>query len=132
MAISWITALKLVPWSDVIEATPQVVKAAKNLLRKKDAAQELDAQQPAAVEPLAPPRSAGEQALQLIQAQDARIVQLEQSQRQSLELIEKLAEQNAQIVATVGALRTGAQRLAWACAILGVCVAGLLIQVWRL
>jgi len=132
MAISWITALKLVPWGDVIEATPQVVKAAKNLLRKKDAAQELDAQQPAAVEPLAPPRSAGEQALQLIQAQDARIVQLEQSQRQSLELIEKLAEQNAQIVATVGALRTGAQRLAWACAILGVCVAGLLIQVWRL
>ncbi|APE50686.1 hypothetical protein BO996_24120 [Delftia sp. HK171] len=132
MAISWITALKLVPWGDVIEATPLVVKAAKNLLRKKDAAQELDAQQPAAVEPLAPPRSAGEQALQLIQAQDARIVQLEQSQRQSLELIEKLAEQNAQIVATVGALRTGAQRLAWACAILGVCVAGLLIQVWRM
>ncbi|WP_313234577.1 hypothetical protein [Delftia acidovorans] len=133
MAISWITALKLVPWGDVIEATPQVVKAAKNLLRKKDAAQELDAQQPAAaVEPLAPPRSAGEQALQLIQAQDARIVQLEQSQRQSLELIEKLAEQNAQIVATVGALRTGAQRLAWACAILGICVAGLLIQVWRM
>src|SRR2546427_2006056 len=77
MAISWITALKLVPWGDVIEATPQVVKAAKNLLRKKDAAQELDAQQPAAVEPLAPPRSAGEQALQLIQAQDARIVQLD-------------------------------------------------------
>ncbi|MCB4785456.1 MULTISPECIES: hypothetical protein [unclassified Delftia] len=132
MAISWITALKLVPWGDVIEATPQVVKAAKNLLRKKDAAQELDAQHPAAVEPLAPPRSAGEQALQLIQAQDARIVQLEQSQRQSLELIEKLAEQNAQIVATVGALRTGAQRLAWACAILGACVAGLLIQVWRM
>ena len=132
MAISWITALKLVPWGDVIEATPQVVKAAKNLLRKKDAAQEFDAQQPAAVEPLAPPRSAGEQALQLIQAQDARIVQLEQSQRQSLELIEKLAEQNAQIVATVGALRTGAQRLAWACAILGVCVAGLLIQIWRM
>jgi predicted ribonuclease YlaK len=81
--------------------------------------------------PPPPPRSAAEQALQLIQAQEARITQLEQSQRQSLELIEKLAEQNAQIVATVGALRTGAQRLAWACAILGVCVAGLLIQAWR-
>jgi small-conductance mechanosensitive channel len=131
MAISWITALKMVPWGDVIEATPQVVKAAKNLLRKKDAAQEIGAQGPAAAEPLAPPRSAAEQALQLIQAQEARITQLEQSQRQSLELIEKLAEQNAQIVATVGALRTGAQRLAWACAILGVCVAGLLIQAWR-
>src|SRR5260370_9479891 len=102
MAISWITGLTRVPWGDVSEATPQVVKAAKNLLRKKDAAQELDAQQPAAVEPLAPPRSAGEQALQLIQAQDARIVQLEQSQRQSLELIEKLPEQSAPLVPAVG------------------------------
>ncbi|BDE70302.1 MULTISPECIES: hypothetical protein [Delftia] len=131
MAISWITALKLVPWGDVIEATPQVVKAAKSLLRKKDAEQAVGAQPAAAGEPLAAPRSAGEQALLLIQAQEARITQLEQSQRQSLELIEKLAEQNAQIVATVGALRTGAQRLAWACAILGACVAGLLIHAWR-
>ncbi|MDC2859304.1 MULTISPECIES: hypothetical protein [unclassified Delftia] len=131
MAISWITALKLVPWGDVIEATPQVVKAAKSLLRKKDAEQAVGAQPAAAGEPLAAPRSAGEQALLLIQAQEARITQLEQSQRQSLELIEKLAEQNAQIVATVGALRMGAQRLAWACAILGACVAGLLIHAWR-
>ncbi len=130
MAISWITALKMVPWGDVIEATPQVVKAAKSLLRKKEAAQQIDAAA-SEREPLPAPRSAGEQALQLIQAQEARIAQLEQSQRQSLELIEKLAEQNAQIVATVGALRTGAQRLAWACAILGVCVAGLLVQAWR-
>lgn len=131
MAISWITALKLVPWGDVIEATPQVVKAAKSLLRKKDAEQAVGEPPAAAGEPLAVPRSAGEQALLLIQAQEARITQLEQSQRQSLELIEKLAEQNAQIVATVGALRTGAQRLAWACAILGACVAGLLIHAWR-
>ncbi|EPD46546.1 MULTISPECIES: hypothetical protein [Delftia] len=132
MAISWITALKLVPWGDVIEATPQVVKAAKSLLRKKDAEQAVGEPPAAAAgEPLAAPRSAGEQALLLIQAQEARITQLEQSQRQSLELIEKLAEQNAQIVATVGALRTGAQRLAWACAILGACVAGLLIHAWR-
>jgi predicted ribonuclease YlaK len=78
-----------------------------------------------------PSRSAGEQALLLIQQQEERIAQLEQSQRQSLEIIEKLAQQNAQIVATVGALRTGAQRLAWACAILGACVAGLLIHAWR-
>ena len=134
MAISWITALKLVPWSDVIEATPQVVKAARNLLRKKDAAQEASQQASSAAtgQPQAPALSASEQALQLIQHMESRIEQLEQSQRQSLELIEKLAEQNAQIVATVGALRTGAQRLAWACAILGVCVAGLLVYLWKM
>ena len=31
MAISWIAALKLVPWGDVIEAAPHVLKAAKGL-----------------------------------------------------------------------------------------------------
>ncbi|RGE41833.1 hypothetical protein DZC30_17780 [Comamonas testosteroni] len=134
MAISWITALKMVPWGEVIKATPQVVKAAQNLLKKKEAqaeANEQSASEQQQSQRLHPPSSAGEQALQLIQQQELRIAQLEQSQRQSLEIIEKLAQQNAQIVTTVGALRTGAQRLAWASGILGVCVIGLLIHVLR-
>ena len=125
---SWISALKLVPWGEVIKATPQVVKAAQSLLKKKEAQAEANehsasAQQEA--QHLSPPTSAGEQALLLLQQQELRIAQLEQSQRQSLEIIEKLAQQNAQVVATVGALRIGAQRLAWACGVLGICVIGL-------
>jgi hypothetical protein len=27
--VGWVTALKLVPWGDVIEATPQILQAAK-------------------------------------------------------------------------------------------------------
>jgi uncharacterized spore protein YtfJ len=125
---SWIAALKLVPWGEVIKATPQVVKAAQGMLKKKEAqaeAREQDAGADSARQRVSPPASAGEQALLLIQRHEERIAQLEQSQRQSLEIIEKLAQQNAQIVATVGALRTGAQRLAWACGVLGLCVAGL-------
>ena len=38
MAIGWLTALKLVPWGDVIEATPQALKAAKALLKKREEA----------------------------------------------------------------------------------------------
>ena len=120
----WIAALKLVPWGEVIKATPQVVKAAQSLLKKKEAQAEAN-EHSASDQHLTPPASAGEQALLLIQQQELRIAQLEQSQRQSLEIIEKLAQQNAQIVATVGALRTGAQRLAWVCGILGLCVIGL-------
>ena len=30
--VGWVTALKLVPWGDVIEATPQILQAAKKLL----------------------------------------------------------------------------------------------------
>ena len=128
MATSWISALKMVPWGEVIKATPQVVKAAQGMLKKKDAqaeAREQEDAQATSAQHLSPPTSAGEQALLLIQQQEERIAQLEQSQRQSLEIIEKLAQQNAQIVTTVGALRTGAQRLAWACGVLGLCVIGL-------
>lgn len=133
MAVSWITALKLIPWGEVIEATPQVVKAAKGLLRKKDDQAAAAAQAPVApIGPLSHPQSSGEHALQLIQLLEQRVSQLEQSQRQSLELIETLAEQNTQIVATVGLLRTGAQRLAWAVGILAVTVLSMGIYLWRL
>ena len=32
MAVGWVTALKLVPWGDVLEATPQILQSAKKLL----------------------------------------------------------------------------------------------------
>lgn len=130
---SWIAALKLVPWGEVIKATPQVMKAAQSMLKKKDAQEEAREQAAHAQQAshLSPPASASEQALRLIQQQEERIVQLEQSQRQSLEIIEKLAEQNAQIVATVGALRIGAQRLAWTCVALGISLVSLAIYVFR-
>ncbi|MNE78246.1 hypothetical protein D3C80_1746320 [compost metagenome] len=70
--------------------------------------------------------------MQLIQALEARTRQLEQAQQLSAELIEQLAEQNAQVVRTVDLLRTGAQRLAWACAVLGAAVIGLGIALWRM
>ncbi|MEG0053645.1 MAG: hypothetical protein RR715_10305 [Comamonas sp.] len=134
MAISWISALKMVPWGDVIKATPQVVKAAQGLLKKKEDQAEAHSQSDAAQQAsqrLSPPQSSGEQALLLIRGLDERIDQLEQSQRQSLEIIEKLAQQNAQVVATVGALRIGAQRLAWACGVLAASLIGLSIYVLR-
>ncbi len=128
MAIPWITALKLVPWSEVIEAAPQVIKAAKGMIGKKEAQEQ--ATESAAAQRLSeanPVTSSGELALRQIQALQGRVEQLEQSQRQSLEIIEKLAEQNAQLVTTVSALRVGAQRLVWACGVLGAVSIGVVI-----
>ncbi|MBF5003316.1 hypothetical protein [Diaphorobacter caeni] len=130
MAIPWIAALKLVPWGEVIEAAPQVIRAAKGLVRKKDADEQRGKQAAAAAasaERLSPPTSSGELALQQVQHLQGRIELLEQSQHQSLDIIEKLAEQNAQLVATVSALRVGAQRLVWACAALGTVSLGVVI-----
>lgn len=135
MAISWVTALKLVPWGDVIQAAPSVLKAAKGLLHK-DAEQAREAVAQATVDPTAAMPSlasnAGELALQQVAQLEARIQQLEAAQHASHQVLEKMAEQQAQIVKTVGLLRTGATRLAWACGVLSVLVLGLLIAVVRL
>ncbi len=133
MAIGWVSALKLVPWGDVIQAAPHVLKAAKGLLNKSPAEGGGDA----AVAPSAsagialPAQNAGELALQHVAQHEARVAQLEQAHHASAQLIEQMAEQQSQIVQTVGLLRTGATRLAWACGVLGVVVIGLLIQVLR-
>lgn len=133
MAIGWVSALKLVPWGDVIQAAPHVLKAAKGLLNKSPAEGGGDAASaPSAPAGIAlPAQNAGELALQHVAQLEARVAQLEQAQHASAQLIEQMAEQQSQIVQTVGLLRTGATRLAWACGVLGVVVIGLLIQVLR-
>lgn len=137
MAISWVTALKLVPWGDVIQAAPDVIKAARGLMKKSEAAGAHATTAPATALDPAPTGSsgsdsAGQQALQHIAQLQARIAQLEQAQQSSAALIEQMAEQQAQIVHTVGLLRTGATRLAWACTALGACTMGLLIYILKL
>ena len=127
MAAGWITALKLVPWRDVIEATPQVLAAAKKLMGATRAGHGAAGSDTAAGTPAslaATPEAA------LRQWQD-RVVRLEQEQQASAVLIQSLAEQNAQVVQAVEALRKRSQRLTAAVAVLGVLGAGLLIQVLR-
>jgi len=129
MAISWITALKMVPWGDVIQAAPDVIKTAKGLMKKSPPPSDTPAAAPL---PPGAAGNAGELALQHIAQLHQRIAQLEQAQQTSAALLEQMAEQQAQIVHTVGLLRTGATRLAWACAFLGACTAGLLVYILRL
>ncbi len=88
MAISWMTALKLIPWADVIEATPALVKGARSLLKRtqKEAAE--------AAEPAAPPASLPE-ALARVQQLESELAQLTQAQAESAALLESLADGRA-------------------------------------
>lgn len=131
MAISWVTALKMVPWADVIQAAPSVLKAAKGLIKKSPEQELEEAAQVAFPDTHTPSlaSNSGELALQQVALLEARVQQLEAAQRASNQVLEKMAEQQAQIVKTVGLLRTGATRLAWACGILGAVVVGLLIYI---
>ena len=123
----WLTALKLVPWGDVIEATPQILNAAKKLMGKTRTSSEAP---PAGS--LADAGSTASTPLEAqVQALGQRVAQLEQEQRDSAALIESLAEQNAVVVRAVEALRKRSQRLAWAVVVLGVACTILVAWVLR-
>lgn len=119
--MSWLTALKLIPWVDVIEATPAIVKGAKRLLkRSQDEAQEVTAGTKAAQ-----PQTL-EQALVRVGRLEAEMQDLAQQQADSAALLESLAEQNARLVAAVEVLRARSRLLVAVGGLLALGVLGLL------
>jgi len=100
MAIGWMTILSNVPWSDVIRNAPAVADGAKKLWQKvgrKPAVSVADVE----VGEVVP------EAWQLLQGQ---VDELRGQLIASSEVIQALAEQNAQLIARVEATR---RRLFW-------------------
>jgi len=94
MAISWISAFKAIPWSDVLSATPSIVQGAEKLwhsVKKKQAV-------PDAVEV-----PAGDAAR--LQQLEAQVAELHREALATSALIKSLAEQNDQLVRAVEILR---------------------------
>ena len=120
MAVGWMTALKLVPWGDVLEATPQILQAARRLLGSTRPTPGGTATTPTA------PASAASQ----IDTLQQQVLALEAEQRASAVLIQSLAEQNAQLVSAIDALRVRGQRLVIGLGVLGAVTVGLLV--WAL
>ena len=122
MAIPWITALKMVPWGDVIEAAPSVIKTAKGLLKKAPAQNDAaPAPSPASSAVTSTPADAGELALQHIIQLQKRIDQLEHAQQASAAVIEQMAEQQARIVETVPGPAPFLQAVRWGWAFTAFC-----------
>ena len=107
MALPWIAALKLVPWTDVIEATPRLVQGARRLLGESGS--------PSDVAPHAATK--GDGALEALQA---RVSLLEVERRDAAVLLHSLTEQNLQVVQQVQRLLRRQRLLAWLAAVLGV------------
>ena len=126
----WMTALKLVPWGDVIEAAPQVLQAAKKLMGKTRAAGTAPAAGITGTLTGTDDSPSTPVTAQLQHLRE-RVAQLEQEQQDSAALIQLLAEQNAVVIRAVEALRLRNQRLGLALVVLGVLVAGVLVWVLR-
>jgi uncharacterized coiled-coil protein SlyX len=113
MALGWL--IKAVPWGQVIEATPTIVRNARGLWQKAQVEQQ------------------GGRFADLDDAElgdrlalaERDIAELERRLTDSAELIKSLAEQNAALVETVEALKSRQRVLFGACAALAAAIAAL-------
>ncbi len=110
MAIGWLTALKTIPWTDVISTAPVVLDGAKKLWHSVG-------KKPAPGDPTAVPAPALLKETPSIAELQARIAALETEAADlhgqmvsSSELIKVLAEQNTQLIRRI---ETSRVRLLW-------------------
>ena len=102
MAIPWLSALKVIPWGDVISHAPGVLEKARDLMARKPA--------DAAPSSMATPNmhddvpSLGVLKNRLLAAA-VQIDALQQRQIQLAQTVSELAEQNAGLVSAVSGLR---------------------------
>lgn len=113
MAIGWMTILSNVPWSDVIRNAPAVAEGAKKLWKKVGS----DARRDKLTDDGSPEER--------IAALHARVDELQAQMLTSSEVIQSLAEQNAQLIARI---ETGRRRLALL-VFLNLAIAGIALTV---
>ena len=118
MAFGWITALKIIPWKDVIESAPHIVKAARNLYAgaKANASNPTDAQD--SPFDISNSEISGNYDTNLRKI-ELKIQHLSSEQESSVELIRSLAQQNVRIVEAIELLRVRTKILLITCVVLG-------------
>ncbi|MEO6422484.1 MAG: hypothetical protein ABIR84_07350 [Candidatus Nitrotoga sp.] len=120
MAIGWITALKIIPWKDVLEATPGMVKGAKRLFneaRGKTNSQPFIDSSPVTTSFDAEGLANLDSRVRHLQA---KIAEMDSEQNSSAKLINSLAEQNAHVVNAIEILRVRTKILIYVCILLGI------------
>lgn len=125
--MGWFGALKLVPWSEVIEAAPTLVRGARRLFANSQQLPAGDAEEaPAAADGSASP---GTEALQArVQHLAAQLEALAVQQQAAAGVVEALTEHNARLVEAVQALRQRLRWLAGVSALLALAVAALALR----
>lgn len=121
MGSGWMRAFRAVPWSEVIAAAPAVVASAKKILAGLQKRQQSE-RSATRMDPVTPPPADPE-----LRALHQRIVDLKADLVEATQVLDNLAQQHAQLVIAVEALRKRTQTLAWTCLGLAVVVAGLVL-----
>lgn len=129
MAIGWINALRVIPWKDVLDAAPGVVKGAKRLFTTtKDETNS----QPMADNSSTMVSFDAEGLTNLdnrVRHLQAKIIELNSDHNSSAKLIKSLAEQNAHVVNVIEVLQVRIKLLIYACVVLTITLSTLIFVV---
>ena len=102
MAIPWLSALKVIPWGDVISHAPSVLEKARDLMARKPAEETPHSMATPNAHDEVP--SLGELKNRLLDA-SLQIEGLQQRQAELAQTVRELAEQNAALLSAVTGLR---------------------------
>ena len=118
MASGWWSVLKTVPWSEVINAAPQVATGARRLwdtvARKSGGAAGMA---PDSFSPEEPQDDIFGTLVMRVEKNEMTLLELRTQMLQASEIIANMADQNAQLIAKMDAART---RMLWLCVATGV------------
>lgn len=107
MPINWLFALKAVPWTDLVQHAPTIVKGARKLYTTvRGGAGQASASRAAS----SASTSAGDPEGRIAEL-ETRLTELAAEQQASAELIRNLAEQNARMIEAIGIMRARARIL---------------------
>lgn len=123
MAIGWLALLRSVPWTDVISNAPRVANGAKklwNTIAKKPPSSKMEA--PTGQATLAPEAQVIATLQSRLAAVEAAASDLHDQMLASSELIQALAEQNAQLIKRIEVNRVRVLWLAAATVVIGIAV----------
>ena len=126
MAVPWLLALKVIPWGDVIEHAPKVLKGAQRLLeRQRQGSRPAPA---TSVGSAAESGLTGRAGIDVLREQVASLQAELETQRadvqQLTEMATELAQQNTRLVQAVDVLRWRTRWLGLACGVLALLGAG--------
>lgn len=131
MAIGWINALKVIPWKDVLEAAPGMVKGAKRLFTAAKAetnSHPIDDSSSTTVSFDAEGLANLDNRVRHLQA---KIIELNSDHNSSAKLIKSLAEQNAHVVNVIEVLQVRIKILIYVCVLLAIALSTLIFVVLK-
>jgi hypothetical protein len=121
MAIPWLAVLKMVPWTDVVKNAPVVADGAKKLWTAVARKSSQSSPKSGTTSPINSGRTPEDLSLPTLASRlatlDSVTTELHEQMVTSSNLIEALAEQNAQLVLRIDALR---RRVIWLAAVVVV------------